>query len=105
MLCAGAGTDDEVFLSLAGSGGAAADLPLAASAAAFEPGSCDTFPLMLPYLGPLHEAVLHLGPAGARPGWHVAWLHVVAEAPPGADSPGSSGSPEEYRFVYKYAPP
>lgn len=94
-----------MFLSLSGSDGSAADLPLAASPAAFEPSSIDTFTIMLPHLGKLHAAALHLGPEGARPGWHLAWLHVAAEEPHGADAHGAAANPEEYRFVYKCALP
>lgn len=92
-----------MFLSLSGSDGSAVDLPLAASSAAFEPGSIDTFTIMLPHLGKVHTAALHLGPEGARPGWHLAWLHVASEEPLGADAHGATANPEEYRFLYKCA--
>lgn len=95
-----------MWLSLSGSDGTAAELPLAASVSAFEAGGCDTFTLMLPYLGLLQSAALFMGPPGARPGWHVAWLHVIAEEPPSSGSwelHGASGRTEETRFVYKCA--
>eukprot|EP00892_Ulva_mutabilis_P005098 jgi/Ulvmu1/2960/UM149_0043.1 len=97
----GAGTDDDVLLSLCGTEGSADELPLAASASAFEAGSCDTFKLLLPFLGKLETAALVMGPGGARPGWHLAWLHVTVEEAAAADGRAVTGAPDEFRFVHK----
>lgn len=58
---------------------------------------------MLPFLGKLQEAVLAMGPEGTRPGWHVAWLHVVVEELAATDDRAATGRPDEFRFVHKCA--